>query len=112
MKPFEPKRDDNHVVIVEEFQFATDQRLEARHKFQERVKEKEAEAEAFRRQKEEELRRQEEEEVLRLRKQMEPKAQPIKKYKEVVIVPANKCTEPISPKFRLDKIRNKENIKE
>jgi targeting protein for Xklp2 len=111
-KPFEPKKDDNHVVTIEAFQFATDQRLEARHKFDQQLKEKEEQAAALKRQQEEALRRYQEEEVARLRREMEHKAQPIKKYKEVVIKSANKVTEPVSPKFHTDRIRNKENIEQ
>jgi targeting protein for Xklp2 len=111
-KPFEPKKDDNHVVTIEAFQFATDQRLEARHKFDQQLKEKEEQAAELKRQQEEALRRYQEEEVARLRREMEHKAQPIKKYKEVVIKSANKVTEPVSPKFHTDRIRNKENIEQ
>ncbi|XP_063915012.1 targeting protein for Xklp2 homolog isoform X1 [Zophobas morio] len=110
MKPFEPKRDETHAVRVEAFQFSTDQRLEARHKFEERLKEKEALMEAQKKQKDDMLKRLAEEEVAKLRKQMEYKAQPIKKYKELKIEHNIKVTEPISPKFHTDRIRNKENI--
>ncbi|XP_001810875.2 targeting protein for Xklp2 [Tribolium castaneum] len=111
MKPFEPKKCEDHGIVIKEFQFATNQRLEKRHEFDEAVRAKEARLEAQKREIEERLRRQEEEEKLKLRKQAELKAQPIKKYKEVTIKPANKITNPVSPKFS-SRIRNKENIEE
>ncbi|XP_044269910.1 targeting protein for Xklp2-like isoform X2 [Tribolium madens] len=109
MKPFEPKKCENHGIVVEEFQFSTNERLEKRREFEEALKAKEAAKEAKQRQAEELLRRREEEEVARLRKQAELKAQPIKKYKEVTVKPAKKCTNPVSPKFHT-RDRNKENI--
>lgn len=56
--------------------------------------------------------REEQEEVARLRKKLEYKANPVKKYKEIKILPSGKVTQPISPKFHSDLLRqkNKENV--
>ncbi|RZC40763.1 TPX2 and/or Mitofilin domain containing protein [Asbolus verrucosus] len=110
MKPFEPKKDENHVLKIEAFQFTTDQRVEARHKFEQQLKEKEAMIAALANQKLELLRMKEEEEIAKLRKEAEHKAQPIKKYKEIKIKPANKVTQPVSPIFHTDRLKNKENV--
>ncbi|KAJ8969437.1 hypothetical protein NQ317_008628, partial [Molorchus minor] len=103
-KPFEPKKDENHLIEITEFQLNTEMRAKEREEFEQLKKEKEE------RITEEEIMLQiEDEEIARLRKQTEYKAQPIKKYKEVKIQPSGLVTEPKSPKFHTNKYRNKEN---
>lgn len=88
---------------ISEFQLNTDARAREREYFEQQLKEKE-ERLARAKQLEEQIRLQkEQEEVLRIRKMTEYKAQPIKKYKEVVIQPSGKITEPVSPNFSTKK---------
>lgn len=98
-KPFEPKREEKPLTEISEFQLNTDARAREREYFEQQLKDKE-ERLARAKQLEEQIRLQkEQEEVLRIRKMAEYKAQPIKKYKEVVIQPSGKITEPVSPNF-------------
>lgn len=53
----------------------------------------------------------EEEMILKLRKESEHKAQPIRRFKSITPISPKPMTDPISPKFHLNSMNNKENIK-
>ncbi|CAH0545697.1 unnamed protein product [Brassicogethes aeneus] len=110
-KPFVPKKEETQIV-VSEFHLYSEIRAKEREEFDRKSKEKEQQTEIIRQQNEERRRKIEEEERVKLRKQTEYKAQPVKKYKPVLIQPSKKVTEPLSPNFMSNKFKqaNKENV--
>lgn len=98
-KPFEPKKSEKPLVKINEFKLNTGQRAAERKVFEQILKEKE-EILSSEKQRREQIRLlQEQEDINKFRKMAEVKAQPIRKYKEVIIQPSGKVTEPVSPKF-------------
>ncbi|KAK5645046.1 hypothetical protein RI129_006346 [Pyrocoelia pectoralis] len=110
MKPFEPKKEDCHVLEVAEFRLNTDLRAKDRGAFQSKLKEKEQLLEQYRQMKEKETLQKEEEEVRKLRKEAEYKAKPIRKYKKVAAIIQKELTIPVSPNFNRSRSNNKENL--
>lgn len=108
-KPFEPKKEDRLLTEISEFKLNTDQRAKEREDFDLHLKEKEKYLAMAKEMHEKKKLQEEEEERIRIRKAAEIKAQPIKKYKEVKIVPSGKITEPISPNFQSKRIAKKQN---
>lgn len=107
-KPFEPKIEKRFIEAID-FELNTERWAKKRMELDQLRKEKEEKI-ALAKQLEEELRLQkEEEEIARIRKEAEHKAQPIKKYKEIKIQPSGKVTEPHSPKFHTNRLRNNAN---
>lgn len=93
-----------------EFQLNTDQRAKEREFFEQLLKEKEEKLATAKLLEEQKRIKEEQEEIIRLRKMAEYKAQPVKKYKEVIIQPSNKITEPVSPNFQYKKHDRKGSI--
>lgn len=113
-RPFEPKKPDRPLIEISDFQLNTDRRAKEREQFELKLREKE---EVFSKMKQRQIEEQaqlEREEKARLRKEAEFKGQPVKKYKEVKIVAANKVTIPISPNWctanHNSRLQNKENV--
>lgn len=78
-----------------------DLRAEKREAFQKHLKERDAEQALEKQLEEMRLKEKEQEEIKKLRKMSEYKAQPVKKYKEVIIQPSGMVTIPVSPNFQL-----------
>ncbi|XP_050500014.1 targeting protein for Xklp2 homolog [Diabrotica virgifera virgifera] len=111
-KPFEPKRSDKPMIEMAEFNLHTDVRAKEREHFEHYIKDKENKLVEIK-QREEMMRKQEEEEeIMRARKEAEFKAQEIRRYKELNIIPVKEVTEPVSPKFLTNKLKNNSANKE
>ncbi|CAH1101969.1 unnamed protein product [Psylliodes chrysocephalus] len=110
-KPFEPKREDRPLLEIEHFVLNTDVRFREREHFDQMIKFKEKQLLRLREEEELKRRRKEADEIQRARKNAEFKAQEIKKYKEMVIKPSMKLTQPISPKLS-NKTKNRSANKE
>lgn len=109
-KPFEPKKLEHPLTEIQPFNFNSDVRAMERHKFEQKKREQEELAARLIKEDEEEKLRQEEEERRRIREETKFKAQPVHKFKGVILKPSGKVTEPISPVFLSGKSRkNKEN---
>ncbi|XP_033755054.1 LOW QUALITY PROTEIN: targeting protein for Xklp2 homolog [Pecten maximus] len=102
-KPFIPAKSLKPLTDVNDFELNTDKRSKTREAYDQRRKAQEAEAEALKRQRE---RRQEEQEKLaiaKLRAEMVPKSQPVKRFKTVEVLPSERpVTVPMSPKLSTD----------
>lgn len=110
-KPFEVKH-EKHGIFVEPFHLFTEERLEARHEFDRYIKDKELRCTQLKKEEENLTRKANDEAVATLRKKMVHKAQPIRHYKEVTIMPSGKITVPMSPSFMKNDTKNKENIRQ
>ncbi|XP_030756414.1 targeting protein for Xklp2 homolog [Sitophilus oryzae] len=108
-EPFIPAK-TSKVTEVVPFQFISDMRAPQREEFEIRKAEREDRLAYFKQLDQEQRLKLEQEERARARKEAEFKAQPVRKYKKVIIEPSNKVTEPISPKFHSKKKLDKENI--
>ncbi|KAF5291146.1 hypothetical protein FQA39_LY14388 [Lamprigera yunnana] len=82
MKPFEPKKQD-HTIEVLEFTLHTEHRAKARDIFEQKLRKQEEETEKYRKLTDDEKLQQDREEIAKLRKEAELKAHPIRKYKAV-----------------------------
>jgi len=109
-KPFLPSGSDREPVRPIDSHLRTELRSEERRQYEQRRKDKEAEMEAVRQQ---ELERREQEEMLELARQRNAtitRAQPIRHFKPIEIVPSDQpLTAPKTPKFRsgLNRTRHK-----
>jgi len=107
-KPFLPTGSDREPVRPLDLHFRTDLRSEERRQFEERRKEKEAELEAARQQEMERREREEQLELQEQRKALVPKAQPVRHFAPVEILPSTTVlTAPKTPNFRLRRERHK-----
>jgi len=99
--PFAPKPSEKPLSEISNFVLHSDRRAEEREAFDLKIKQKEADLAGAKRELEERREREAQEEVQRLRKAAVHKAQPIRNYKGLDIVPSDKpLTLPESPKFR------------
>jgi len=100
--PFMPKKIEKPLTEVSNIVLHSDKRAEEREKYELKVKAKEVEVLAAKREQEERKRRLEEAEVAKLRQAAVHKAQPIKSYKPVEVHGSEKpLTLPSSPQFKL-----------
>jgi len=103
--PFEPKIIEQPLRELDNVSrpFAhSEKRAEERAKYDMVMKNKEAELEGAKRLLEERRKREEAEEISRKRREAVPKAQPIRHYKPVEVLPSDKpLTQPMAPAFRL-----------
>lgn len=114
-EPFMPKYGEKPLTEIAEFHLSCEQRMQERKQFDLEQKEREDKLRAIKEEEEKAKKIKEEEEREMFRKQTEIKAQPIRKYKPIVIQPSNKVTVPVSPEFMSRKTmhvhsEDKENI--
>ncbi|XP_056648313.1 targeting protein for Xklp2 homolog [Diorhabda sublineata] len=111
-KPFVPQLPNRPLLEIQDFALNTDMRAKEREQFEQQVKEREEKLALFRQEEEIMKKRQEEEEIIEARKLASFKAKEIRKYKEIKIQPLHKVTNPVSPKFSTNKLRNSSKNKE
>ena len=110
--PFVPQKSQKALTEVSEFSLNTNRRAERREEIETFKKEREQVDEELRKQREAEREKEEKEAIALLRKQLVHKAQPIHKYKTVVVKPSDKpLTEPASPAWSEIKRRRTENYR-
>ena len=92
------------ILDVNEIQLNTEKRIEERVQWEKWRNEKEQEKHELETQRQRQKEQEERENEKQLRRQMEPKAKPIRKYKEVAIKSSDKpLTQPHSPMFATDR---------
>ncbi|XP_021358329.1 targeting protein for Xklp2 homolog isoform X2 [Mizuhopecten yessoensis] len=102
-KPFVPAKSLKPLTDVNDFELNTDKRSKSREVYEQRRKAHEAEAEALKRQREKHQEEQEKLAIAKLRAEMVPKPQPVKRFKTVEVLPSERQpTVPMSPKFSTD----------
>lgn len=99
-KPFMPSASNKSPCKVMDIDLNTEKRAQDRENFDLLMKQKEAEIEATRRQRETNRQMAESQEIARIRKAAIPRAQPIRHYKMIDIMGSDKPpTVPVTPKF-------------
>jgi len=106
-RPFMPRQCDKDPVRPRELNLHTDLRSEERQKFDQAIKEKEAEMEAA---KQQEMERREREEMMDAQKQREltvHKAAPVRNFAPITIQPSDRpVTDPSTPNFSMRRTRH------
>ncbi|XP_066254247.1 targeting protein for Xklp2 homolog isoform X2 [Euwallacea similis] len=108
-EPFIVAKNTKPLTEVQPFQLEGELRYQQRMEFESQLKLRREIQATIKNSMEEEQEKREKEEILKLRKQAEYKAQPIRKFKELKIQPTGKVTVPMSPKFHSRKTAVKEN---
>lgn len=88
---------------VHDFELNTNKRSRDREYYDQRRKAQEAEGEALKRQREKRQDEEEHQAIAKLRAEMVPKSHPVKRFKNVDVLPSERApTIPMSPKFSTD----------
>jgi len=99
-EPFKPKPCEKSLLVSDDFQLHSDRRAAERQQFDEKIRQREAEQDALKKRMEQLREVEREEEISRLRREAVHKAQPIKQYKPIHIVPSEKpITDARSPNW-------------
>ncbi len=99
-KPFVPAKSEKPLSEVSNFELNSERRARDREQFEMSKRNREAEMESYKMQLADRKRQEEEEDIRRMRREAVHKAQPVKHYKPVHILPSDKpLTEPQSPHF-------------
>jgi len=99
-EPFRPKHSDKSLACPDDFQLHSDRRAAERQHFDEKMRQREAEQEAMKKRVEQLREMEREEEVRQMRRDAVHKAQPIKQYKPIHIVPSDRpITDARSPNW-------------
>jgi len=106
-EPFRPKPCEKSLLVSDEVQLHSDRRAAERQQFDEKVRQREAEQDALKKRMEQLREVERDEEINRLRREAVHKAQPIKQYKPIHIVPSEKpITDARSPNWSKRKNTN------